>query len=126
MSSGLRLSNNSNIMRMTCPPRLNTLWIQLWLLLSTTTPLSPKPPAEPAESHNFITYDTAINLGYGPWEGYVWLARVTRPAKMFSPRHPDTTPRPAIIFMSGQGEVGKDPAKLRAFGPHYWLDHGGD
>ncbi len=96
---------------MTCPPRLNKVWIQLLLLLAITTTLSAQSPAEPAESHNFITYDTAINLGYGPWEGYVWLARVTRPA---------------IIFMSGQGEVGKDPAKLRAFGPHYWLDHGWD
>ncbi|MBC8034483.1 MAG: carbohydrate-binding protein [Chitinophagaceae bacterium] len=70
------------------------------------------------ETHDFITYDTLINLGYA---NLTYRLRITRPRNLFTSNHPDTASRPAIITMPGQGEMGTDYAKLRTHGPHYWL-----
>ncbi|MBP9119227.1 MAG: T9SS type A sorting domain-containing protein [Ignavibacterium sp.] len=75
----------------------------------------------PAESNNFITYDTIYN---GP--GQTWRIRISRPANMFTAGHPDTASRPAIITMPGIGEVGTNYANLQKYGPHYWLNNGWD
>lgn len=73
-----------------------------------------------SETHNFITYDTTINV-----VGGIWNARITRPANMFTAGHPDTASRPAFIFMVGAGEI-SNPAYLAYYGPHYWLSSGWD
>lgn len=65
-----------------------------------------------AQAQN-ITYDTTI-AG--------WNAVVTRDTNHFS----KTDSLQGIIFIPGQGEVGTNPAKLRIYGPHYWMQHGWD
>ena len=74
------------------------------------------------ETHNFVTYDTTVDLANG---GGKWNMKVTRPANMFTAGNPDTASRPAIIFMVGSGEI-SDPSKLATYGPHYWLANGWD
>lgn len=77
-----------------------------------------------SESNNMITYDTI----YREPSGARWAVRITRPANMFTPNHPDTASRPAIIMMPGIGEAVDDTnqqkANARKFGPHYWLATG--
>ncbi|MBN8676552.1 MAG: hypothetical protein J0L56_20685, partial [Chitinophagales bacterium] len=75
------------------------------------------------ETHDFITYDTTFNVGYA---GLQYRFRISRPANMFTPGHPDTASRPAIITMPGLGEVGTNPANLQKYGPHYWMNNGWD
>lgn len=69
-----------------------------------------------SESHNFITYDTAIKA---PYAGITWHVRITRSVN-------DSTSRPAFIFIPGQGEMGNNVATMQTYGPHYWLNHGWD
>jgi len=78
-----------------------------------------------AESNNMITYDTVFTTGSGSGL-HTWTLRITRPLHMFTPNHPDTASRPAIITMPGVGEVGTNAADARLYGPHYWLDNGWD
>ncbi len=75
------------------------------------------------ETHDFITYDTTFNVGYA---GLQYRFRISRPANMFTPGHPDTASRPAIITMPGLGEVGTNLANLQKYGPHYWMNNGWD
>jgi hypothetical protein len=78
-----------------------------------------------SETHDFITYDTSIVVGSG--SGTVrWTMRISRPANMFTANHPDNAPRPLILTMPGQGEVGTNPAYLSRYGPHYWMNNGWD
>ncbi|MCW5928524.1 MAG: T9SS type A sorting domain-containing protein [Chitinophagaceae bacterium] len=74
-----------------------------------------------SETHDFVTYDTIVNV-----PGQTWRMRISRPVNMFTPNHPDTASRPALITMPGVGEVGTNYANLRKYGPHYWLDNGWD
>ncbi|HPG10488.1 MAG TPA: hypothetical protein PLU37_03090, partial [Chitinophagaceae bacterium] len=74
-----------------------------------------------SETHNFTTYDTTFSAG-----GQTWIARISRPVNMFTPNHPDTASRPALITMPGVGEVGTNYANLTKYGPHYWLNNGWD
>lgn len=76
-----------------------------------------------SETNNFITYDTVFRYNTAPTTPTFTL-RISRPANMFTPGHPDTASRPAIITMPGSGEVGTNPAFLGLFGPHYWLNNG--
>jgi hypothetical protein len=68
-----------------------------------------------SEPHNFITYDTTLNIGYA---NLSYNFRITRPDNT------DTTVRPAIIFMSGTGEVGTNKALMASYGPHYLIGNG--
>ncbi|MBL7710261.1 MAG: hypothetical protein JNJ86_14390, partial [Chitinophagaceae bacterium] len=45
---------------------------------------------------------------------------------MFTPGHPDTASRPAIITMPGLGEAGTNYTNLQKYGPHYWMNNGWD
>ncbi len=76
-----------------------------------------------SETHDFITYDTVFNVGYA---GLQYRFRISRPANMFTPGHPDTASRPAIITMPGLGEAGTNLANLQKYGPHYWMNNGWD
>lgn len=77
-----------------------------------------------SETHNFITYDTTITIQTGgQWSTPdVWVVRISRPSN-------DTSSRPAIITMPGQGEQGSltlATAGVLSYGPHYWLNNGWD
>ncbi|MCB9056804.1 MAG: T9SS type A sorting domain-containing protein [Chitinophagales bacterium] len=74
-----------------------------------------------SETHNFTTYDTTFSAG-----GQTWIARISRPVNMFTPNHPDTASRPALITMPGVGEVGTNYSNLTKYGPHFWLNNGWD
>lgn len=74
-----------------------------------------------SETHDFITYDTTLNQS-----GMKWTMRISRPRNMFVAGHPDAQPRPLILTMPGQGEVGTNPAFLTRYGPHYWMNNGWD
>jgi hypothetical protein len=74
-----------------------------------------------AESHDFVTYDTTLNQN-----GMKWTMRISRPRNMFVAGHPDAQPRPLILTMPGQGEVGTNTAYLTRYGPHYWMNNGWD
>jgi len=76
-----------------------------------------------SESHNFVTYDTTFNLGYG---NLSYILRITRPANMFTANSPDTASRPAIIHMAGSAQTGTDASLNSAYGPHYLLANGWD
>ncbi len=86
--------------------------------------------AQPSETHNFITYDTAISLtplGCPACAKDRWNVRISRPKNMFVAGDPDTASRPAIFTMPGQGELGVDDvSKLVVYGPHYWMNNGWD
>ena len=69
------------------------------------------------ETHDFITYDTAFTIA--PYNNQ-FLMRISRPRNMFTPGHPDTASRAAMIHMGGKGETGSNYANLRAYGWHYW------
>jgi hypothetical protein len=87
------------------------------------------PPAySQAETHDFITYDTAIQIAPCPTCALdKWNVRISRPKNMFVAGNADTASRPAIFSMPGQGEHGvNNVAKLQVYGPHYWLSHGWD
>lgn len=77
-----------------------------------------------SETNDMVTYDTI----YTESGGGKWAVRITRPRNMFTPNHPDTASRPAIIMMPGVGEAVNDTnqqkANARKFGPHYWLASG--
>ncbi|RYY19047.1 MAG: T9SS type A sorting domain-containing protein, partial [Chitinophagaceae bacterium] len=74
-----------------------------------------------SESHDFITYDTTLNQS-----GMTWTMRISRPRNMFVAGHPDAQPRPLILTMPGQGEVGTNTSYLTRYGPHYWMNNGWD
>lgn len=74
--------------------------------------------AQTAESHNFVTYDTTYNVGYGNLK---YILRITRPVNMFTKGSPDTASRPAIIHMAGTGQVGNDASLTASYGPHYLM-----
>lgn len=74
-----------------------------------------------SETHDFVTYDTTLNQS-----GMQWTMRISRPRNMFVAGHPDAQPRPLILTMPGQGEVGTNPAYLTRYGPHYWMNNGWD
>jgi alpha-tubulin suppressor-like RCC1 family protein len=69
-----------------------------------------------SETHDFITYDTTVNVVGGTWN-----LLITRPRNMFVGGHPDAASRPAIIFMVGSGEI-INPAYMLNYGPHYFLN----
>jgi hypothetical protein len=87
-----------------------------------------------SESHDLITYDTAINYVCPP--GYsgcisngvqqVWQVRITRPRNYFTPGNPDTASRPLIINMQGEGQTGSDTNNLIVYGPHFYMLNGWD
>lgn len=81
-----------------------------------------------SETNNFVTYDTTISVtGSDGINSGIWKVRIHRPVNMFTVGNADTASRPAIIFMSGQGEQGTtDSSKLAVYGPFYWLQHGWD
>lgn len=82
-----------------------------------------------SETHNFVTYDTTIAIFTAPFgPTNTWHLRISRPVNYFTPNHPDTASRPAIITMPGQGEMGPSTtfAMLQSYGPHYWLNNGWD
>lgn len=67
-----------------------------------------------SETHDFITYDTLVNLG-----GLQWNIRISRPRNLFVAGNADTISRPCIFMMPGQGEQGNNNASnLIAWGPH--------
>lgn len=77
------------------------------------------------QSNNFVTKDSSF-VAFG---SEVWTYRIQYPADYFTPNHPDTASRPAIIFMPGQGEVGNGlntPSLFTSFGPFYWKNNGWD
>ena len=76
-----------------------------------------------SESNDMITYDTLYDIGYA---SLTYRMRITRPRNMFTPNHPDTASRPAIITMPGQVEMGTNYNSLRTYGPHYFLANGWD
>ncbi|MES1219252.1 MAG: hypothetical protein ABUT20_27345, partial [Bacteroidota bacterium] len=83
--------------------------IILWLLLC-----SPLISICQSESHDFITYDTAWDLGANQH----WNMRISRPRNMFTTSSADTASRPVILTMPGSGEFGTtDTSKLEAYGP---------
>ncbi len=96
-----------------------------YLLLHASPPVYAQ-----AETHNFITYDTAISLtplGCPACAKDRWNVRISRPKNMFVAGDPDTASRPAIFTMPGQGELGvDDTTKLVVYGPHYWMKNGWD
>src|SRR5690348_5788821 len=97
---------------------LPAIIIVLWLFLC-----SPVIGMGQSESHDFITYDTAWNLG----SDQHWNMRISRPRNMFNTGSADTASRPMILTMPGMGEFGTtDTTKLEVWGPHYWLNHGWD
>ena len=77
---------------------------------------TPAPFFVEEETHDFIHYDTLYDAG-----AVDFRLRISRPANMFTPGHPDTASRPVFIHMGGKGETGTNYALLRSFGPHYWL-----
>jgi hypothetical protein len=101
--------------------RLRFTFLSLLYLISIFSP-SNNLQAQ-TETHDFITYDTTFNVGYA---GLQYRFRISRPANMFTPGHPDTASRPAIITMPGLGEVGTNMANLQKYGPHYWMNNGWD
>ena len=76
-----------------------------------------------SESHNFVTYDTTFNLGYG---NLTYVLRITRPANLFKANNPDTASRPAIIHMAGSDQTGTNASLTAAYGPHFLLANGWD
>src|SRR5882757_10350401 len=108
---------------------MRTRLYTLMLSLTACILLYSSPPAySQAETHDFITYDTAISIApcsiCAPDK---WNVRISRPKNMFVAGDPDTASRPAIFSMPGQGELGtNDVSKLVVYGPHYWLNNGWD
>lgn len=101
----------------------------VWILLMLCVSIIPfKKGFSQSETNNFITYDTVLHLP-GSSEPY-WVVRISRPANMFTPDHPDTASRPVFFMMPGQGEVSTDTNVLKSntqkFGPHFWKNHGWD
>ena len=90
----------------------SALLLFAFLLLGAATRSS----AQSTETHNFITYDTTFNVGYG---GLSYLLHISRPANA------DTDARPAFIAMNGAGESGTSDITNR-YGPGYWLENGWD
>lgn len=78
-----------------------------------------------SESHDFITYDSAIYYKVNAYDSARFSFRISRP------RYSDG-PRAAIIMTGGKGEQGTgnyssyNPAGLQRFGPHFWLNNGWD
>ncbi|HWK03612.1 MAG TPA: carbohydrate-binding protein [Puia sp.] len=72
--------------------------------------------AQPAEPHNFVTYDTTFNVGYNSLS---YILHISRPINA------DTMARPAIIAMNTDLEVGATNLTAR-YGPGYWLANGWD
>ncbi|HWK03613.1 MAG TPA: carbohydrate-binding protein [Puia sp.] len=70
------------------------------------------------ESNSPYTRDTLIIQRSN---GYTnsWWVRITTQKN-------DATPRPALCFINGSGEVGTDTTKLTVYGGHYWLNNGWD
>ena len=95
----------------------------LFLFLFSLAQSKAQTSSQASESHNFITYDTTYNIGYG---NLSYVLRITRPANMFTTNSPDTASRPAIIHMAGSAQTGTNPALTAAYGPHYLLANGWD
>jgi hypothetical protein len=74
-----------------------------------------------SESNNFTTYDTSCVFSTGQFSAPDrWNLRISRSID-------DTSQRPAICMMPGQGEQGVNNLnKLTVYGPHYWLANGWD
>ncbi|HEY8967670.1 MAG TPA: hypothetical protein VIM64_01220, partial [Puia sp.] len=110
---------------------MRTSFYPVMLLATAYLLLHASPPVyAQAESHNFVTYDTAISLtplGCPACAKDRWNVRISRPKNMFVAGDPDTASRPAIFTMPGQGELGVDDvSKLVVYGPHYWMNNGWD
>jgi hypothetical protein len=91
---------------------LSSLITSLFLLLFTLNCFSQ------TESNTPYTRDTLITQHSN---GYTnsWWVRITTQKN-------DATPRPALCFLNGSGEVGTDTTKLTVYGGHYWLNNGWD
>ena len=82
-----------------------------------------------SETHDFITYDTVMNVDGTPGNPGLlrtFTLRISRPRNMFTVNNPDTASRPLLLTMPGDGQVGTDTNNLVVYGPHYWLNNGWD
>lgn len=97
------------------------------LLLTLLLFLSASAVIAQSETHNMVTYDTTVAyIGQGA-NSQRWVLRITRPVNYFTAGNFDTTSRPAIITMQGDGEVsGGNYTFINSWGPHNWLVNGWD
>jgi len=102
---------------------MKSLSTLLFLFLTFISRSQSQTSSHASESHNFVTYDTTFNLGYG---NLSYVLRITRPVNMFTANSPDTASRPAIIHMAGTAQIGSNAALSSTYGPHYLLANGWD